>query len=275
MSINLLLTKKSLFTLAQQLVDTVNDVMSSQASELKALKDNTLIKDDGSVVTHFDHLLEKNIKALLTCEWPDFDFLSEEMSVRERAQVLVNANKPFWCLDPLDGTGNFSTNIPFWGVSLGFIDHDQSYLGIVYDYTRNECFTALIGEGAFLNGHRLEPGADVKPLDQCMANIDFKRLDKKLASYIVNNQKFRSQRNFGSCALEWCWLAMNRIQVSLHGGMKLWDYAAGGLILTEAGGIATTIDAQRVFNPRRENSSVLAAFDSEIFESWREYLGQA
>ncbi len=69
-----------------------------------------------------------------------------------------------------------------------------------------------------------------------MAGVDLKRLDRKLAAELAARPPYSSQRNFGSSALDWCFVAAGRFDVYLHGGQKLWDYAAGALILEEAGG---------------------------------------
>ena len=101
-----------------------------------------------------------------------------------------------------------------------------------------------------------------------MANVDLKRLVRKLADRLVQFPPYRSQRNLGSCVLEWCWVAAGRIQLYLHGGQRMWDYAAGSLILREAGGMFSTLrgaplDCQ-VFTKR----SVVAAINEDLYREW-------
>ena len=112
----------------------------------------------------------------------------------------------------------------------------RSVLGVVYDPVADEMFYAEQGGGAFLNGERLPIKEHVPHLRNAMANVDFKRLPKALARAIVAAPPFASQRNYGAGTLEWCYVAAGRFDVYLHGGQKLWDYAAGCLILEEAGG---------------------------------------
>ena len=106
-----------------------------------------------------------------------------------------------------------------------------------------------------------------------MALIDLKRLDAELASRLAAAPPYRSQRSFGSVALDWCWLAAGRCHVYLHGRQKLWDYAAGCLILTEAGGSAITLEGEPVFRPTLEPRSAAAALDPDIFLQWKDWLG--
>lgn len=235
-------------------------------------------KSDGSVVTALDYALDTAVRHLVQSEYPEYGFLSEEMAVSERTQVLsegATAGESFWCLDPLDGTSNYANGIPFWCVSLALINNKHAHIGIIYDYERKECFVAARGHGVWMNGKALSLDEPATELQHCIANIDYKRLADNLALNLLKSQNaFRSQRNFGSCALEWCWLAMNRIQVYLHGGMKLWDYAAGSLILQEAGGYSSNLAGQPVFNPEASKSAVVAAVSQSLFEVWYKHLAQ-
>lgn len=267
--------------LSRQLVATVDETVKrcslSSTGNSTSVNSGTMTKSDGSVVTVLDYELDQEIHALLQNGYSEFGFLSEEMPLGERTQVLASsdAGSAFWCLDPLDGTSNYASGIPFCCVSLALIDKKHSYIAIVYDFERGECFTAVRGLGAWLNGKKIRLEHTSEKLHQCMANIDFKRLDSLLALNLIKTQQvFRSQRNFGSCALEWCWLASGRLQIYLHGGMKLWDYAAGLLILEEAGGFAADLQGEAVFNPAQPKSSVVAAVNKPLFVVWRDHLAR-
>src|SRR5690606_37453944 len=83
---------------------------------------------------------------------------------------------------------------------------------------------------------------------------------------------YGSQRNFGACSLEWCWLAAARFHIYLHGGQKLWDYAAGSLVLKEAGAPAATLTGEEVFALDLAPRSVVAAIDPETFAKWQKWL---
>ncbi len=113
------------------------------------------------------------------------------------------------------------------------------------------------------------------PLSEGVALIDLKRLPRALAARLASDPPYQSQRSFGAVALDWCWLAAGRCHVYLHGQQKLWDYAAGCLILQEAGGQAVTLEGEAVFATTLEPRSAAAALDPEVFRQWTAWLGIA
>lgn len=232
------------------------------------------LKDDGSVVTEADHASDARIRAALESAWPQIGFLSEEMDADEQ-QALLDSGAPLWCLDPLDGTSNFAAGIPLFGLSLGLIIDGAMALGVVYDPVRDECFSAARGAGARLNDQPLRAPAMDLSLGRCVALIDFKRLSSDLRSQLCERAPYSSQRNLGTCALEWGWLAAGRGALYLHGGQKLWDIAAGSLILDEAGGASRTLDGDPVFAPRLEARSVVASPDPTLLARWLAWLQDA
>jgi myo-inositol-1(or 4)-monophosphatase len=232
-------------------------------------------KADGSVVTEADFVVQQRFAAELRKLCPQYDFLGEEMEDQRQKELLERCGAGLWCLDPVDGTSNFAAGIPFFGVSLALLVGRVPVLGIVYDPIRDECFAAERGRGARLNGTSLSCHPAGLPLSRCLAVVDFKRLDHGLATGLAWRPPYSSQRNFGSVALEWCWLAAGRFHVYLHGRQKLWDYAAGALILAEAGGHSATLRGEPVFDPALQPRSVVAAGDGQVFEEWRAWLAKA
>jgi myo-inositol-1(or 4)-monophosphatase len=229
-------------------------------------------KADGSVVTEADLLVQQRIAAELPARWPDAVFLGEEMTAAEQ-ESLLNTDKPLWCLDPLDGTGNFAAGIPFFSVSLALLDRGRVMAGIVYDPVRDECFSALRGRGAKLNDTPLSAVRTGLTLQQATGLIDFKRLPRELAVRLVSEIPYTSQRSFGSVALDWCWIAAGRCHVYLHGRQNIWDYAAGHLILQEAGGHSMTLSGEPVFLNALQPRSAVAALDADLFGEWCHWLG--
>ncbi|HIP53394.1 MAG TPA: inositol monophosphatase family protein [Chromatiales bacterium] len=232
------------------------------------------IKADGSVVTETDLVMQHQIEEGLRQRWPEIPLLGEEMRATEQKQ-LVREAEGYWCLDPLDGTTNYAAGLPFFAVSLAYIHTGVVQAGIVYDPVRCECFSALRGEGAWLNDAPLRLAGAVPPLVRCIGVVDLKRLDRRLRHALVDDPPFRSLRSLGAVALEWCWLAAGRCQLYLHGGQKLWDYAAGSLILEEAGGHGCLLDGMqgecggtRGLTPQM----AIAAVDGTLFNQWRRWL---
>lgn len=231
------------------------------------------IKRDGSIVTEADPAMQDRMQKILAEHWPQYDFLGEEMPRARHEKLTATSGKGLWCLDPLDGTSNFAAGLPFFCVSLALLVEGRPEIGLVYDPVRDECFMAQRGKGAWLNG--ISMGTMVPlglPLQRCIAVVDFKRLKPDLAATLAAQPPFGSQRNFGSSALDWCWLADGRFHIYLHGGQKLWDYAAGSLILAEAGGKALTLDGEEVIAPGLRPRSVVATLDSDLFHIWMAWV---
>ncbi len=229
-------------------------------------------KADGSVVTEADIAMQRRVSDQLTAGWPEYVFLGEELPATEQIRRLNAPEQGLWCLDPLDGTGNFVAGLPYFCTSLALLINREARLALVYDPVRDECFTAESGKGAWLNGERLGEHGDQTPLRESMGLIDFKRLTADLAARLIASPPYRSQRSFGASALDWCWLAAGRCHVYLHGHHMLWDYAAGSLILQEAGGQAVTLEGEAVFRPSLEPRSVAAALGGDTFREWLNWL---
>lgn len=238
----------------------------AQASEIKQSA-----KPDGSVVTEIDANLQNEISAKLKENWPHIPLLGEEMEHDKQAEMLAHSESGLWVLDPLDGTTNFTTGFPIFGLSLAYVKNGESQTAVIYDPNREECFSAQIGKGAYLNGQQLRSGR-AQRLPECVANVDYKRLTGALADRLVNCPPYRSQRNMGSCVLEWCWLAADRIQLYLHGGQQFWDHAAGHLILSEAGGVASRIEGDPIKSNKLIKQSAIAASNPQLFEAWTQWI---
>jgi len=231
-------------------------------------------KADGSIVTEADVAMQQRLTVELAAFAPQYTLLGEEMTAEEQSELLQAGDAGLWCLDPLDGTSNFASGIPFFCVSLALLIGRKPALGIVYDPIRDECFAAQAGLGASLNGRPLRCHAAGLDLRKGIAVVDFKRLPAQLAGALVTRPPYSSQRYFGSGVLEWAWLAANRYQVYLHGRQKLWDYAAGALILAEAGGLAESLEGGPIYTQALQPRSAVAACDPLLFGEWKAWLGR-
>jgi myo-inositol-1(or 4)-monophosphatase len=229
-------------------------------------------KRDGSVLTEADLAVQSRIATLLQQQWPETVFLGEEMTSTEQAGLLTSG-QPVWCLDPLDGTSNFAAGIPYFCVSLALLQQGEVLLGVVYDPLRDEWFTASRVQDARLNGMPLHVKKTGLELSQTTALIDFKRLEKALATRLVTEIPYASQRSFGSVALDWCWLAAGRCHIYLHGRSNIWDYAAGNYIFHAAGGYSSTLEGETIFTHALTPRSSVAAVDQPLFSAWTAWLG--
>ncbi len=229
------------------------------------------IKGDGSLLTEADLATDKRIQDGLAELHPNIAFLSEEMTHEQQEHLLQNSDQ-LWCLDPLDGTSNFAAGIPLFATSLALFEKGEVVLGVTYDPIRDEMFSAVKGRGAWLNNEPLKCIDSGFNLKNSVVIADFKRLTPTMQQALLQKQPFGSQRNLGTCVLEWAWMAANRGHAYLHGGMKLWDLAAGTLIVSEAGGYALTLDGEEVFRPAMDVRSVVISPDKALFDEWMLFL---
>ncbi|HXH64904.1 MAG TPA: inositol monophosphatase family protein [Mariprofundaceae bacterium] len=228
-------------------------------------------KPDGSVVTETDLLCQAFIRERLHALDPEIRFLGEEMTESEQRACLQQGGL-FWCVDPLDGTSNFTASFPCFASTVALIEHGRPVLACTHDPVRDETFDAIEGGGARLNGTVIRASA-THAIRQSIGFIDFKRLPAALAGRLAGDRHYRSQRNIGSCALEWAWLAAGRGQFIIHGGEKLWDYAAGCLLVEEAGGIVSDFEGRHPFAASRLTSSIVAGANPKVHAALLAMLG--
>lgn len=228
-------------------------------------------KSDGSLCTEADmatqRALIRKLQAIL-----NVPVLGEEMTGGEQRALWQSGNDGLWCIDPVDGTSNFVRGLPYFAVSVALLRQGKSILGVVHDPVADEVFAAEQGKGAFLNGEKLSGRETAGSLALALAGIDLKRLDTKLAGQLAACPPYSSQRNFGASTLDWCYTAAGRYDVYLHGGQKLWDYAAGMLILQESGGHACCIEHDDFTQGDIWQRSVIAASDERLFDEWKNWI---
>jgi len=228
-------------------------------------------KVDNSIVTEADFKMQSVLKDALSQQWPDSDFLAEEMSSQEQEKQM-QSQKGLWIVDPIDGTSNFSSGVPYFAVSVAFHIDRAVHLAVVYDVMRDEMFATTLNGKVTLNGESLIQNESPVDLAKSIALIDFKRLEQELSMRLVAERPYASQRSFGSVALDWCWLAANRCHVYLQGRQNIWDYAAGELIFRNAGGHSMTLLGDAVFDSSVLPRSAVAALDKKLFDGWVKYL---
>jgi myo-inositol-1(or 4)-monophosphatase len=228
-------------------------------------------KSDGSLCTEADTAaqtaLTRKLQAIL-----NMPVLGEEMPADEQHEIWQAGKEGLWCIDPLDGTSNFVRGLPYFAISVALLRDGKSVLGVVYDPVGDEMFAAEQGKGAFLNGEKLVARVAAESMAQALANVDLKRLNLRLVEQLATRPPYSSQRNFGASALDWCYTAAGRYDLYLHGGQKLWDYAAGTLILWEAGGHACCIESDDFAQGDIWQRSVIAARDAKLFEEWKNWI---
>ena len=251
-------------------IDVVRRVAQSEVMP-RFLKVAYARKHDGTVVTEADIASQAALARELR-QVVDVPLLGEEMSDAEQEAEWQQGMAGMWCVDPIDGTTNFVHGVPHFAVSVAFMRNGRPEMGVIYNPAMDEMYYALKGHGAFLNGERLPLKNFAPPMHNAVAGIELKYLPGKLPSRLMAVAPYSSQRNIGSSTLDWCWLAAGRFDLILHGGQRLWDYAAGCLILTEAGGRLGSIHHPDFWEDQLWHRSAVAAIDPVLFDPWYQWV---
>lgn len=230
-------------------------------------------KSDGTLLSAAD-LAAQNLLASELARLANLPILGEEMTEAQQCAAHAEGDQGLWCVDPVDGTTNFLVGFPAFAVSVALLQHGRPVLGVSYAPLRNEMFVAIAGGGAWLNGERLPLRAPEPGLDKAVALVDLKRLPTPLSTALAADSPYYSQRNLGSSVLEWCYLAAGRADLLLHGGQRPWDYAAGALMVQEAGGGVSAFDHDDFHASAPWRRSVIATLDPDTLPEWRSWVRQ-
>lgn len=255
---------------ASRVVDAVRSVAAAEILPRFRTVSALRKKDDGSLVTEADvaaqHALADALGRIEAA-----DFLGEEMAEAEQLRIWERRGR-FWCVDPVDGTSNFSAGIPYFAVSVALMEGDRPLLGTVYDPIADEAFLAVRGAGAWLNARPLARPAHDVALLSAVAEVDLRRTLAHVRHEIKHHPPFARRLTSGSSALSWCYLAAGRRDVFVHAGQKAWDYAAGALIAQEAGTCMSTLREDDFWSAPAWERSVIAARTPALFAAWRDWV---
>ena len=198
------------------------------------------IKGVSDFVSAADIQSEKILINELSRAYPDYDILAEEAGEIKNSK---NDNPLKWIIDPLDGTTNFLFGIPHFAISIALQKNGETLSGIVYNPITDDLFWAVKGKGAFCNNKRLRVSVREK-FGSCTigTGIPHKGLNDH-KEYLVGLTKIMENaaaiRRFGTASLDLVYVAAGKFDGFWEKNLKIWDIAAGALIVTEAGGRVT------------------------------------
>lgn len=190
------------------------------------------------LVSDADVQSEQAVARTILAAYPGHAILGEE----ENAGSVDSVD--LWIIDPLDGTNNFAHRIPHFAVSIAYYHQGQAVCGVVVNPVRGDWYWATRGGGAFHNGRRLHVNSH-ESLAETMVGVGFyydrgAMMEATLASIKdFFKQQIHGIRRFGAAALDLCQVADGLFGVFFEYHLSPWDFAAGGLILEEAGGKIT------------------------------------
>jgi len=190
------------------------------------------------------------------------DAFPEHTTISEESGQGGSPSEYCWYIDPLDGTVNFLHGFRYFGVSVALAHRGEVIVGVVYDPVLNEMFTAFRGGGAYLNGRQVRVSATAR-MDECLLGMSFP-YDRASGEFRASIEYFtrlvksgQAMRRGGSTALSLCDVACGRYDGFYVVGNEIWDYAAGILLVSEAGGMVTDFTGAP-FRIHGERNEVLA-----------------
>ncbi|GKZ17376.1 hypothetical protein AbraIFM66951_004676 [Aspergillus brasiliensis] len=246
----------------QLLMDSVEKRIGDGVSQAVEEKDSAV-----DIVTQTDEEVEVFIKNAIQSEYPTHKFLGEESYAKGQSRDYLIDEHPTWCIDPLDGTVNFTHIFPMFCVSIGFIVNHRPVIGVIYAPFQDQLFSSCVNRGAWLNEKRRLPlirNPSIPPMpatapSKCILSCEWGKdrrdipdgnMHRKIESFMNLAAELGSRggkggmvhgvRSLGSATLDLAYTAMGSFDIWWEGGCWEWDVAAGIAILLEAGGLVTT-----------------------------------
>ncbi|MBA2727564.1 MAG: inositol monophosphatase [Parachlamydiaceae bacterium] len=214
------------------------EILLKYWGQLSAIKEKEF---SGDLVTEADQESEVLIMDILHTHFPDHAFLGEEGGAK-----FSGKNEYMWCVDPLDGTTNYTHQFPIFSVSIALLYHKKPIVGVVYNPITKELFHAAKGLGAYCNGTKLHV-SKVTQLTKSLLVTGFpynrrENSDNNYREFFHMTHISQGVRRLGSAALDLAYVAAGRLDGYWEKGLKPWDMAAGVIILKEAKGRVSAFD---------------------------------
>ncbi len=198
----------------------------------------TLTKGDKSsvtgVVTELDFKTEEFLAKSLGKFSKDIGFRGEEFGVKSHANTT-------WLVDPIDGTAHFIRGLPFCTTMIALIENGEVVLSVIYDFVRDDMYTAIRGHGAFRNEEKINVSS--RSLGQSLLSFETKIEKPENYAKYIQARKRAVIFNTANCGFEFAMIASGKLdgRIGLDPYGKDWDFAPGSLLVSEAGGIAANI----------------------------------
>jgi myo-inositol-1(or 4)-monophosphatase len=235
-----------------EIAQKAGQYLKSQFFQKHTLESKSHVND---IVTECDKTSEEMIKSYLKTAFPNTSFLCEE------SKFDGPKEQDTWIIDPLDGTVNFANQIPFFAVSIALFVKNQIQCAVIYSPMTSELFTAIKGQGAFLNDKKIHVSSKSDLLKSFgatgfpyLVQNDVQKTLKPIENML---KKGVPLRRLGSACLDMAYLACGRFDVFFESFLEPWDFAAARLLIEEAGGKITDFENNKLpfFSP----SSVVAS----------------
>lgn len=210
------------------------------------------MKNAHDILAEADLQSEKIIINKIKANYPNHGILSEEAGKNDMGSEFL------WIIDPIDGTINFARHIEQFCISIALSKNGKLILGVIYQPALDKMYIAEKGGGAYLNGNKLAVSQEVNLIDTIIAADLTSKIEKRKPTFDilkVLGEQVRHVRIFGSSAIHLARIAEGQLDLYFKLGFHYWDYAAGILLIEEAGGEVTDFDGK----PIKEGSNNILA----------------
>jgi myo-inositol-1(or 4)-monophosphatase len=230
-------------------------------------------KFQAGLVSEADKESEKIIASHLKKNFPEIEFLGEEsFAAGAKVQWTTQHAKPRWILDPLDGTTNYIHRFPIFCISLGLEVNGRIQLAVIDVPMLGETYTAIRGQGAFVNGRRLQVSKTDQFRDALLSTGFVAEhehvISEQLEIFSKIVRECRGVRRPGAAAYDLCQVARGVFDGYWERNIQPWDAAAGILLVEEAGGVVQTYRGE-TYDPYKNS---IVAGNAWMVEKIREYL---
>ena len=261
----------NLVALSEEVIKLTKEVGEFIRGEAKSFsQDKIEYKGLNDLVSYVDKTAETKLVTGLSNLLPESGFITEEKTINKIGEVYN------WIIDPLDGTTNFIHGIPTFAISIALKQHDKLVIGVVYEINRDECFSAVKGEGAYLNGNKIYVTKAEKIADTLLATgfpyYDFSLQKAYLGLLDELIQKSHGLRRIGSAAVDLAYVAAGRFDAFFEYNLHSWDVAAGILLVREAGGEVVDFSGGDKSIVKRELLATNSKITAEMLEIVQKYF---
>ncbi|MFH2058518.1 MAG: inositol monophosphatase family protein [Pseudomonadota bacterium] len=230
----------SLLEIAVQATEIGKSVLKNNRAQSKIVNSEAGhdIKLDGDLIS------EKAIIQFLH-EQTEFNIISEEAG-----NIVGQKDGEYWILDPIDGSLNYSRNIPISCISIALWKDNRPVLGVINDFNRGEIFSGIVGQGAWLDNKPVNVSPKDKVEDSILATGFPSKTDyssKALSQFVKKVQNFKKIRLIGSASLSTAYVASGRFDAYMEKGIMLWDVAAGIAITVAGGGKYKMLQTENIY----------------------------
>lgn len=255
---------------AHRCARAAGEIFRAASGQRAAVAKGTTSGGRSDLVTSADPAIERAVTEILRATYPEHAVLGEEAGGHQGEAEWL------WVIDPIDGTRNFSSGIPWAAFNLALYRRDVVRLALTFDPYRDETFYAEAGAGTTVNGEAVRTSGAAR-LGSAFLGLDLGLEDARGRALLgVLHDLFpgvQALRIPGTAALGLAYVAAGRLDAYLHPSVFVWDFAPGALLVQEAGGVATEMDGAPLTIASRSVAASGAALHAELVERFQVIVG--